>query len=239
MIVGGKQIRALGLRNMVQIRLPGVRIEGGSAALVKPIDLLLAQQKDAAKKEFAHAMGMRFGVGKGQSRTPGSSENLPAVDAEMFAKSLDIGHEVPCGVVLQRRVGSALAAATLIEINDAVLTGMEEAALLGFGAATGAAVQEDDRFSSGSSAFFEVNLVDGGDREHAGAIRLGGRVEPGERILGHRQESSSAGRQGDRRWIRVATKGALKARKGCQTFERLNRSEPGEIRSCCIWRTLR
>ena len=58
----------------------------------------------------------------------------------MLADFLDIGDEVPGGVRFERRVGGALAAAALIEVHDAVLFRVKEAALFGIGAAAGTAV---------------------------------------------------------------------------------------------------
>ena len=79
-------------------------------------------------------------------------EDLPLVDAEVLAQFLDIGHEVPGGVraevdVRLARVRVALAASALIEKDDAVLLGIENAALVRARRAAGAAVQEDRRFA--------------------------------------------------------------------------------------------
>jgi hypothetical protein len=57
-IVGGEQIAALGLGDVGEIRLPGIGIKDRRAALVEPIDLLLAEQEDAAEDEFGDAIGM-------------------------------------------------------------------------------------------------------------------------------------------------------------------------------------
>jgi hypothetical protein len=65
------------------------------------------------------------------------------------------------------------------------LPGMKEAALFGFGAAAGTAVQKHDRLARGITAFLEVDLVDGRDPQPARVIRFKGRIEPGDRILHH------------------------------------------------------
>ena len=59
-IVGGEQIAALGLGDVGQVRLPRIWIEERRAALVEPIDFLLAEKEDAAKDEFGDAIGMGF-----------------------------------------------------------------------------------------------------------------------------------------------------------------------------------
>ena len=154
-MVGGEQIAALGLGDVREVRLPGVGIEDRRAALVEPVDFLLAEQENAAEHEFGNPIGMRLGIGQGKRRAPGSAEHLPALDAEVLADFLDVGDEVPGGVGFKRRVWRALAAAALIEVHDAVLFGMEEAPLFGIGAAAGTAVQKDHRLAGGIAAFLE------------------------------------------------------------------------------------
>ena len=152
-VIGGQQIAALGLRDVGEVRLPGVRIEDRRAALVEPIDFLLAEEEDAAEDEFSDAVGISLGIGKGERGAPGSAEYLPALNAEVLADFLDVGDQVPGGVGFERRVGRALAAAALVEVHDAVLFGMEEAALFGIGAAAGTAVQKDHRLAGRDCRF--------------------------------------------------------------------------------------
>src|SRR5215472_14510275 len=47
-IVSGKQIAALGLGDVGDVGLPRVGIDNGRTALIKPVDLLLAEQKYAS-----------------------------------------------------------------------------------------------------------------------------------------------------------------------------------------------
>ena len=160
-VVGGEQIAALGLRDVGEVRLPRVGIEDRRAALVEPVDFLLAEEEDAAEDEFGDAIGMSLGIGQGQGGAPGPAEHLPALNAEVLADFLDVGDEVPGGVGFERRVGRALAAAALVEVHDAVLFGVEEAALFGIGTAAGTAVQKDHRLAGGVAAFLEVDLMHG------------------------------------------------------------------------------
>ena len=62
---------------------------------------------------------------------------------------------------------------------------MKKAALFGFGAAAGTAVQKHDRLAGGIAAFLEVDLVDGRDLQPARVIRFEGRIEPTDWILHH------------------------------------------------------
>jgi hypothetical protein len=182
-MVGREEIAAFGCGDVGQVWLPGVRIKNRGAALVEPVDFLFAQQEDAAENEFGDAIGMSLGIGQGEGGAPGSAEDLPALNAQVHADFFDVGDQVPGGVGFEGRIGSALAAAALVEVHDAVLLGMEEAALFGIGATTGAAVQEDRRLASGIAALFEINFVHGGDPEAAGVEGLDGRVEPSDGIL--------------------------------------------------------
>jgi hypothetical protein len=141
-IVGRKQIAALALRNMRKVRLPCIRIENGSAALVEPVDLLLAEQEDAAHNEFGNTLRVRLGISESQCGTPGSTENLPSLNLQVLADLFNIGDELPSGVVFKRRVRCALATASLGIVNDAVFLRVEETALLGIRAAAGTAVQK-------------------------------------------------------------------------------------------------
>ena len=90
------------------------------AALVEPVDLLLAEEEDPPEHELGHALGVRLGVGQRQRAPPRAAEDLPPVDPEVRAERLDVGDEVPGRVVLERSVRRALAAAPLIEEHDAV-----------------------------------------------------------------------------------------------------------------------
>jgi hypothetical protein len=82
-VVCGKQIAMFRFRDMSDVRLPGVWIKDRRPTLVEPINFLLAKQKDAAKNEFGHSIGMCFGIRKGKRGAPASTEHLPAFNAEV------------------------------------------------------------------------------------------------------------------------------------------------------------
>src|SRR6185437_7565884 len=158
-VIGGEQIIALSFRDVSKVRLPGVGKEDGSAALVKPVNLLLANQEDAAQDDFRHALGMSLAIGEGESGTPRSAKDLPALNAEVLANFFDVRDQVPGGVCFQGRIRRALAASALVKIHDAVFFRMEEAALLGVRAAAGTAVKKNHRLAGGIAAFLEIDLV--------------------------------------------------------------------------------
>src|SRR5687767_6124100 len=85
---------------------------------------------------------MRLRVGEGERTAPGAAEHQPALDAELLAQLLDVVDQVPGGVVFEAGVGRALAAAALVQQNDAVMRWIEVAAMPGCGAATGSAMHE-------------------------------------------------------------------------------------------------
>jgi len=73
------------------------------------------------------------GIGEGERRAPRAAEDLPLVDAEFFADRLDVGDQVPGGVVLEACGRLALAAPALVEQHDAIFLRVEELAHLGIG----------------------------------------------------------------------------------------------------------
>src|SRR6185437_13126963 len=158
-VIGGEQIITLSFRDVSKVGLPGVGKEDGRAALIKPVDLLLAQEKDAAQDDFRDALGMSLAIGEGESGTPRPAEDLPMRDAEVLTDFLNIGDQVPGGVCFQRRIRRALAASALVKIHDAIFFRMKKTALLGIRAAAGTAVKKNHRLAGRVAAFLEIDLV--------------------------------------------------------------------------------
>src|ERR1019366_7079671 len=98
---------------------------------------------------------------------------------------LDVADQISRGIGLQGCVRRALSAAALVEVDDAVLDRVKEAALFGLGATAGTAVQKYDRLAGGIAAFLEVDLVDGRDPQPARVIWLKQRIKPGDGIFHH------------------------------------------------------
>ena len=78
----------------------------------------------------------------------------------MFAQPLEVGHQMPGGVLDQTGARAAAAAAALIEHHNAVMMRIEELARAFVGTRAGTAVQEHRGLAGGISAFFVVDLVD-------------------------------------------------------------------------------
>ncbi len=77
----------------------------------------------------------------------------------MLTQALDVFHQVPGGVVDKARMGSALAASTLIKQDNSVAFGIEETPHLAFSAPTGSAMQEDHGLAASIAAFLEIDFV--------------------------------------------------------------------------------
>jgi hypothetical protein len=107
----------------------------------------------------------------------------------MRAEFLDVRYQVPGGVVLQRRVGRALAAAALVEADNAVFFGVEKAALFRIGAAAGTAVEKHNRLAGAVATFLKVEFVHGRNPQPVRAVGLDRRIKPANGIFhrGNRQ----------------------------------------------------
>ena len=80
----------------------------------------------------------------------------------------------------------ALAAAALVEVDNAVLRRVKEAPLFGVGTASRTSVQKDNRLPRRISAFrTEVDLVEGRDPQPTHVVGFKRRIEPSNRILRH------------------------------------------------------
>src|SRR3546814_15017923 len=85
---------------------------------------------------------MRLRIGKRQGRAPGAAEHVPAHDAQVVAQALHVGDQQRRGVVGELAERCRAAGAALVEDDDAIMARVEEAAVVGAGPGTRAAVQE-------------------------------------------------------------------------------------------------
>src|ERR1700740_2915310 len=66
-------------------------------AVEKPVDLLLAAEKNPPQDEPRTAPGVVSRIIEGQCRPPGAAEDEPFLDAEQGAQALDVGDEMRRG----------------------------------------------------------------------------------------------------------------------------------------------
>lgn len=109
-------------------------------------------------------MGILLGISEGERGSPGESEDGPALDVEEATEEFDVGDEVRGGVDREVCVGCACegagaSATALVEDNDAVEFGIEEASLPRGGSASGAAVKEEGGDALGIAGGFPIEVV--------------------------------------------------------------------------------
>src|SRR5262245_13764110 len=101
----------------------------------------------------------------------------------MASERLDVGDQMPGGVLLQAGVRGALAGATLIQEDNAVAPRIKKFAVPGVRTATGAAVQEDDRLAVRIARDLKVERVSPRHFELASLVRNNRRIAPGDGVF--------------------------------------------------------
>ena len=96
---------------------------------------------------------------------------------------LDIGHQVPGGVMRDLGKGLRTPRAALVEQHDAIVLGIEIATLVRPRAAARPAMQEQGRRAGGIARLFPIKTMPVADIKHAGGEGFDGWEEGG---LGHR-----------------------------------------------------
>ena len=174
--------------------------------LVVPEQLPAPEREDPAQDQLGDALGMGLGIGQRQRAAPGAAEHQPALDPEHGAQPLDVGHQMPGGVGLQRGEWCAAAAAALVEQEDPVALGIEQPAMLGAAAAARPAMQEHGGLAGGVAADLPKDAMAIADVEVAMVVGLDRRVEVAHRhairlrlvVRGHACSRPPAPGRGDR-----------------------------------------
>jgi len=130
LVVGGEQVAALGGGYDLREGPPRLR-EQRAQAVEKPLDLAPAAQEHAAQYEARTTLGVRFAIGQRKRAAPRAAEHEPALDPEMLAQPLDVGHEMQCGVVAQLPQRRRASRSALVEDDDPVMHGIEETPVRG------------------------------------------------------------------------------------------------------------
>src|SRR6266446_6899777 len=106
-VIGAYHINAFRFWNDFKILFPDIRKDRASALLIEPLNLFGATKKDSAQYEFSCPIRMSLGVSKSERAAPGAADHLPGIYAHIFAQLLDVGNQMPGGVLFEARVGSA------------------------------------------------------------------------------------------------------------------------------------
>ena len=92
--------------------------------------------EDAAQDQMRDPFGMPDPVDQRQRRPPGSAEDLPLFDFQVFANCLHVADQVPCGVLFEAGIGRTQPTASLMEHDDAVSLRVVVSAVAGITATT-------------------------------------------------------------------------------------------------------
>lgn len=176
-VEGRDQVVALHVRDRLEVVLPCIREQAVGAFLVEPFQLPATQHEDAAQHQFGHALRMGFRVRQRQGRPPAAAEHLPALHLQVLAQFLDVGHQVPGGVVHQVGMRGGTPGTALVEQDDPVLGRVVELAHFFTAAATGATVQHHHRLAVGVAALFEIQRVAIVDLQRADVVRGDGGIQ--------------------------------------------------------------
>ncbi len=120
---------------------------------------------------------MPLRIGQGQGRPPGAAEQHPLLDAQVLTQSLDVLDQVPGGVVFQAGIGRGATAAALVEGDDAIEVGIEEAPTQAIAAGTRPAMEEQHRQAVGRAALIGVEYMGRFDGQLVAGIGLDFRVQ--------------------------------------------------------------
>ena len=143
------------------------------------------QQEDAAQHELADGRRVCLRIRERERAAPRAAEHEPARDSRDAGAALHVRDEMPGRVGFERRVRPAPARAALIEHDDAVAGGIEEAPSVDVAAAAGAAVHEQRGLARRVSGLLVVDLVARVDLHEARLERLDRRVQLAFPIFAH------------------------------------------------------
>src|SRR5262245_14340490 len=119
---------------------------------------------------------MRLGIGQRQRATPGAAEHEPTIERKVPTQALHVRDEVPSRVGFERGMRAAPAGAALIEHDDPIALGSEEAPRVDVTAAARTTVDEQGRLAVGVARLLVVDLVAVADGEIARVERLDRRI---------------------------------------------------------------
>ena len=140
----GQRVGAFVGRQKIQKRRGGGR-EKPAHVVKKPVHLAGRAQKNAAQDKANTAIRMGLTIGESQGAAPTAAENQPAFDLQGNTQSLHVADQIGGGVGVQFPQWGRVAAATLIEQDDAIVFGVEKLPMDRRRARTRTAVNEQYR----------------------------------------------------------------------------------------------
>ena len=176
-VIGAEQITALLGRDLAEEILPVVRENAARALAIEPVDIGLAAQEDAAQHQSEHPFGEGFGVQQGQGGAPGAAEQQPALHLQMLAHPFQVGEQVLGGVGAEFGMGAGAAGAALVDQDDAIFLGVEEAAVLFAAPGARPAVHEQDGHALVDATFLDVERVAIADIEAVAGVGTNGGIK--------------------------------------------------------------
>jgi hypothetical protein len=171
-VVGLDEVVSFGQRDGSEEFFEEVGKKMVGAILIKPAELFLPREENAAHDERLDSGGMSLGVSESQRTAPRTTEDDPAIDMEVAPKLFNVGDEIPGSILFQASMGGRFAASPLVKEDDPVEVGIEEGAVGGIGAASRAAVKKENRPSLRIARLFPIEVVDRRNLQAAALIRL-------------------------------------------------------------------
>lgn len=130
-----------------------IRPEKPPEAAIEPVDFRTARGRHTRQHDARDACKMALGIGKRQSRAPGTAEHAPALDAEQRAQLFDVAHQMRRRIARHvarkvARMRQAVAAPALVELVEAPEAGIETAPDAGRRPRSRPAMQQHNRLAA-------------------------------------------------------------------------------------------
>ena len=158
-VIGPHQIVPFVLRDRGDETLPRIGEDHRGPILIEPVKLLPGQKKDAPKDQGRDPFGMRDRIGQRERGTPRAPEHRPGLHAASLAQAFYVVDEGPGRIVGQRSIGPGLAAAALVEKDDAIDRRIKIPSHTCIDRSARSAVQDERGLSLRIAAFLEIDFV--------------------------------------------------------------------------------
>src|SRR5690554_1365688 len=120
----------IGLRNIVHELLPLFRINSVHARTDEPVEITLSGQKRRSQHQPGDLGRMALSVQERQGRTPGPTEEQPAIDAKFATDIVQVTNQIGRSIADDLSMGNRTPRASLIDENDPVRFGIEKGTVI-------------------------------------------------------------------------------------------------------------